>query len=60
MPELGLETGACKRSACKIQACLARNNYNEALCKEAIQDLRNCCKRLPPGSTSTHCSFDKK
>ncbi|KAH8300229.1 hypothetical protein KR044_012012, partial [Drosophila immigrans] len=33
----------CKRFACRIQACLSANNYQEDRCVEALEQMRVCC-----------------
>ncbi|KAF4509740.1 hypothetical protein G6O67_003882 [Ophiocordyceps sinensis] len=34
----------CHPRACAIQDCLARNNYSEAKCQDAVQALYQCCQ----------------
>ncbi|KAK4873300.1 hypothetical protein RN001_015329 [Aquatica leii] len=33
----------CKVFACKIQSCLEANEYKESACKDAFEDMRQCC-----------------
>ncbi|XP_017778047.1 PREDICTED: cx9C motif-containing protein 4 [Nicrophorus vespilloides] len=37
------EKDPCKPYACKIQACLKSNRYQEPDCQYAIEDMKNCC-----------------
>lgn len=43
MPVLGMETNACRRSACAVQACLAESHYDEVslMLKKAAATV--CC-----------------
>ncbi|XP_039953038.1 cx9C motif-containing protein 4 [Bactrocera tryoni] len=33
----------CKANACKIQACLSENHYQESKCLEVLEQMRLCC-----------------
>ncbi|XP_061391423.1 cx9C motif-containing protein 4 [Musca vetustissima] len=44
----------CKANACRIQACLKENNYQEEKCKEVLEQMRICC--LKWHKTSLCCS----
>ncbi|XP_016977136.1 cx9C motif-containing protein 4 [Drosophila rhopaloa] len=33
----------CKANACRIQACLNENNYQEDKCLKVLEDMRQCC-----------------
>ncbi|KAH8384639.1 hypothetical protein KR093_003769 [Drosophila rubida] len=33
----------CKPYACRIQACLSENNYQEDRCVEVLEQMRICC-----------------
>ncbi|KAH8421088.1 hypothetical protein KR222_010855, partial [Zaprionus bogoriensis] len=33
----------CKPQACRIQACLKENNYQEHKCFAVLEDMRQCC-----------------
>ncbi|XP_013118175.1 cx9C motif-containing protein 4 [Stomoxys calcitrans] len=44
----------CKANACKIQACLKENNYQEEKCLEVLEQMRLCC--LKWHATSLCCS----
>ena len=33
----------CARRACKIQDCLAKNNYKESKCEHVILQWKECC-----------------
>ncbi|XP_060652081.1 cx9C motif-containing protein 4 [Drosophila nasuta] len=33
----------CKPYACRIQACLSENNYQEDRCVEVLEQMRVCC-----------------
>ncbi|XP_030373083.1 cx9C motif-containing protein 4 [Scaptodrosophila lebanonensis] len=33
----------CKANACRIQACLKENNYQEHKCVEVLEQMRQCC-----------------
>ncbi|ENN79880.1 hypothetical protein D910_04936 [Dendroctonus ponderosae] len=35
----------CKVFACRIQACLNENNYQESACQHAIESMRECCRQ---------------
>ena len=34
----------CRKEACEIQYCLARNNYQEAKCQHVIQAWEKCAE----------------
>ncbi|EGD91695.2 uncharacterized protein TERG_07914 [Trichophyton rubrum CBS 118892] len=36
----------CHPQACAIQACLTKNSYNEAKCRNQIIQLYKCCNAL--------------
>ncbi|KAH8850982.1 hypothetical protein KSF78_0000675 [Schistosoma japonicum] len=36
----------CKYLACKIQACLIKNDYDETQCVNEINALVECCKKF--------------
>ena len=40
----GSPEDACKKEACKIQACLSKNNYNPDACTREIDALKRCCE----------------
>ena len=40
------EKEPCQRFACAIQTCLKSNNYDEAKCQKAIEDMKKCCDKL--------------
>ncbi|BFG03647.1 cx9C motif-containing protein 4 [Drosophila madeirensis] len=33
----------CKANACRIQACLKENNYQENKCADVLEAMRQCC-----------------
>ncbi|XP_055855408.1 cx9C motif-containing protein 4 [Episyrphus balteatus] len=33
----------CKANACRIQACLKANNWQESECLEVLEQMRLCC-----------------
>lgn len=33
----------CKANACKIQACLQENHFQESACLEVLEEMRQCC-----------------
>ncbi|KAL9913270.1 cx9C motif-containing protein 4 [Glossina fuscipes] len=33
----------CKKNACRIQACLKENNYQESKCLDVLEQMRLCC-----------------
>ena len=35
----------CKKQACAIQYCLARNNYQENKCRDTIHEWELCVKK---------------
>ncbi|XP_054736547.1 cx9C motif-containing protein 4 [Anastrepha obliqua] len=41
----------CKKNACKIQACLSENNYQESKCLEVLEQMRLCCLKWHKEST---------
>lgn len=43
----------CKEFTCKIQTCLAQNDYQQRRCAAPIQDLVRCCQKV--GEPSLHC-----
>ncbi|CAG9816002.1 unnamed protein product [Phaedon cochleariae] len=38
-------TDPCKAFACKIQACLKENKFQEPACKDVIEEMRECCRK---------------
>ncbi|KAH7277684.1 hypothetical protein KP509_38G002100 [Ceratopteris richardii] len=44
----------CYQEACKIQACLKKNNFILERCFAVIEALQTCCKNC--NSKSTHCA----
>lgn len=42
---MSVEEDPCKPQACQIQDCLNANNYDEAKCSKAIDNLYLCCKK---------------
>eukprot|EP00884_Botryococcus_braunii_P005297 jgi/Botrbrau1/14769/Bobra.0284s0003.1 len=48
---------ACKAEACKIQDCLAKNNYDVSRCQGVIKELQKCCERYQ--GVSIHCGFSE-
>ncbi|KAL7927453.1 DUF1903 domain-containing protein [Trichoderma austrokoningii] len=53
----------CHPRACAIQDCLAKNNYNEARCQNAVKALYECCEafyqRHGDDATSPSCPLPK-
>ncbi|MEW5307080.1 MAG: hypothetical protein WDW36_009498 [Sanguina aurantia] len=43
----------CKEFTCKIQTCLAMNDYQQRRCAGPIQDLVKCCQKVP--EPTLHC-----
>ncbi|XP_028134820.1 cx9C motif-containing protein 4 [Diabrotica virgifera virgifera] len=35
----------CKPYACRIQACLKENRFQEKPCQTVIEDMRDCCRK---------------
>ncbi|KAH8305974.1 hypothetical protein KR018_007800 [Drosophila ironensis] len=44
----------CKPYACRIQACLDANHYQESKCLDVLEAMRHCC--LKWHETSLCCS----
>lgn len=46
-PEEGLKADPpCHPQACAIQACIQKNNYDEAKCQRQIDALYECCNKF--------------
>ena len=39
------EQHKCKREACAIQRCLARNDHRQERCEEQVKAWKACCER---------------
>ena len=39
-------TGPCQKAACDIQACLSKNGYVEARCRNYIKMYEECIKNV--------------
>ncbi|XP_076096856.1 cx9C motif-containing protein 4-like [Mytilus galloprovincialis] len=46
----------CQKYACKIQDCLQANNYKMESCKNVIEQLVQCCRKLKDPASSPPCS----
>ena len=40
-----IEQKKCKKEACNIQYCLARNNHIQKKCEDVITAWKDCCER---------------
>ena len=50
------EKHACRKFACKFQACLKQHGFqNMDKCQREIDDMRRCCAEY--NGISVHCSF---
>lgn len=43
MSQYNTRKDRCKKEACRIQACLNENNYQEDKCLEVLEQMRICC-----------------
>ncbi|TMW52226.1 hypothetical protein DOY81_002693 [Sarcophaga bullata] len=43
MSKYNTKKDPCKANACRIQACLNENNYQEDKCLEVLEQMRQCC-----------------
>ncbi|XP_037813965.1 cx9C motif-containing protein 4 [Lucilia sericata] len=43
MSQYNTKKDPCKANACRIQACLKENNYQEDKCLEVLEQMRQCC-----------------
>lgn len=56
MPRQVDETHACRKYACKFQACLKKVGFqNMDRCAAEVQELKKCCKKY--NEVSVHCAF---